>query len=505
MILSNSGKYCRRIRCIRRLRSCCSQGGKVSFCAFSARWGLNDSCSVDNKFITEWLPEAKGDYVKVYLFGLYLCSERDGSITSAQAMAEYLSMPLTAVERAFDYWKETGLVTITSLSPLKVVYNHPREVGGKVRKFKAGRFTDFNAQLQALYPHRMITPTEYERYYDFISANKVPDELLIMIAAYCINGKGESVNWSYILTCARDWINQGIRTAEQAEEKIRQMEENSDKLRKLMTALGRKGSPDFDDKQMYMKWTQSWDFTDEVILHVAASCKNKGGMSKLDNLLDSYFRMSLFTVGEIDAYNENRRKLRSLTRDIYKHLGLWCENPDQAAEVYVSPWLSKGFERDALLKIADQCFIRGVKTAEGMNATVNKMLKEGCLSASAIDEYLAGCAARDEQIAKVIAATGSSRTVTMNDRDLYAVWADTWGFSDDVILYAASLAQGRANAMSNVGNTLANWKRQNITTLEQAKKASGTPAGGKPFGGERTYTKQQLDAFLGDPDNFDDF
>lgn len=478
----------------------------MSFCAFSARWGLNGFCAVDNKFVTEWLPEAKGDYVKVYLFGLYLCSGQDESINSAQAMAEYLSMPISAVEQAFDYWKETGLVTVTSTSPLAVVYNHPREAGGRVRKFKAGRFTDFNAQLQALYPHRMITPTEYERYYDFISSNKVPDELIVMIAAYCIGGKGESVNWSYILTCARDWINQGIRTPEQAEEKIRQMEENSDKLRKLMAALGRKGAPDFDEKQAYMKWKESWGFTDEVILHVAASCKSKGGMNKLDSLLDMYFRLSLFTTEEIDAYNENRRKLRTLTRDIYKRMGLWCENPDQAAEVYVSPWLAKGFEREALLKIADQCFIRGVKTLEGMNATVNKMLKEGCLSAGAIDDYLASCAARDEIIAKVIAATGSSRTVTMNDRDLYAVWADNWGFSDEVILYAASLAQGRAHAMSQVGNTLASWKRQNVTTLEQAKKTSETPGGTtKHFANERTYTKQQLDAFLGNPDDFDDF
>ena len=107
-------------------------------------------------------------------------------------------------------------------------------------------------------------------------------------------------------------------------------------------------------------------------------------------------------------------------------------------------------------------------------------------------------------IARVIAAAGSSRSVPMNARDLYAVWADNWGFSDEVILYAASLAQGRAHAMSQVGNTLASWKRQNVTTLEQAKKTSETPSGTtKHFANERTYTKQQLDAFLGNPDDFD--
>ncbi len=480
----------------------------MAFCNFGARWQLHGFCAVDDKFITEWMPDAKGEYVKVYLMGLYACSVPDERLSSVKAMAQTLSMTESQVTAAFEYWRDTGLVSITSSSPLSVVYNHPRDVGGKVRKFKAGRFADFNTKLQELYPHRMITPAEYERYYDFIESNKIPDEVVVMIAAYCVKGKGETVNWNYILTCAKDWINQGIRTAQQAEEKIRQMESASDVLSRVLGELGRKSAPDFDDKQLFMKWKESWGFEDETILHVAKSCKGKS-MAKLDATLDSYFRQSLFSVSEIDEHNERRRKLRALTRDIYKHMGLWCENPDQAAEVYVSPWLAKGFEEKALLKIADQCFTRGIKTIDGMNATVNKLLKEGCLSAAAIDEYLAGCAARDEVINKIIAQTGSSRTLTMNDRDLYAVWSDNWGFPDECILYAASLAQGRANAMSRVGNTLAFWKRQGAFTLEEVKKLSDAPGdqGKRPqnsMNTERTYTKQQLDAFLGDTTNFDD-
>lgn len=476
----------------------------MSFCNFSPRWQEHGFCAVDNRFITQWMPDAKGDHVKVYLYGLYLCSSSDTSMNAA-AMASALSLSEAQVTTAMEYWRDAGLVTISSASPLTVVYNHPADVGGKLRKFKAGRFTDFNAQLQALYPHRMITPAEYERYYDFIESNKVPDELLIMIAGYCVAGKGENINWSYVLTCARDWISQGIRTPRQAEEKIRQTEECSEKMNALMRELGRKSSPDFDEKQLYLKWTESWGFSHETVLHVAGSCK-KGGMNKLDSLLDSYFRLSLFTIEEIDAYNESRRKLRNLTREIYKRMGLWCENPDQAAEVYVSPWLAKGFDKDALLKIAAHCFTRGIKTLEGMNGTVNKMLKEGCLSAEAIDEYLAGCAARDEVIARVIAATGSSRSVTANDRDLYGVWSDIWGFSDEVIIYAATLSQGRANAMSHTGNLLSYWKRQGASGMDEVKKLSeqSAKAPRAAFTGERNYTKQQLDAFLGDVSDFDD-
>ena len=45
----------------------------MSFAAFSKDFGSNMFTSVENQFITKYLPQADGDAVRVYLYGLYLC------------------------------------------------------------------------------------------------------------------------------------------------------------------------------------------------------------------------------------------------------------------------------------------------------------------------------------------------------------------------------------------------------------------------------------------------
>ena len=45
----------------------------MSFAAFSKDFTSNMFTSVENQFITKYLPQADGDAVRVYLYGLYLC------------------------------------------------------------------------------------------------------------------------------------------------------------------------------------------------------------------------------------------------------------------------------------------------------------------------------------------------------------------------------------------------------------------------------------------------
>ena len=46
-----------------------------------------------------------------------------------------------------------------------------------------------------------------------------------MIARYCVNLKGENIKTKYILTVAKSWIEEGVRTLEDVEEKIKQLKE----------------------------------------------------------------------------------------------------------------------------------------------------------------------------------------------------------------------------------------------------------------------------------------
>ena len=46
------------------------------FCKFSSQFALNTATIIDNIFLQEFMPKENGTYVKIYLYGLYICSSR---------------------------------------------------------------------------------------------------------------------------------------------------------------------------------------------------------------------------------------------------------------------------------------------------------------------------------------------------------------------------------------------------------------------------------------------
>ena len=76
---------------------------------------------------------------------------------------------------------------------------------------------------------------------------------------------------------------------------------------------------------------------------------------------------------EMTDFAKHMDELKDLTIAINKNLGVFYESFDHEIEVYISPWVAKGFEDDALKKIAHHCFISNVRTLDGMNNVVNKL------------------------------------------------------------------------------------------------------------------------------------
>ena len=57
----------------------------MALCSFSSSLAMDNSTLVDNAFINEFMPSAPGNAIKVYLYGLTLCSSpysRDNDIDS---------------------------------------------------------------------------------------------------------------------------------------------------------------------------------------------------------------------------------------------------------------------------------------------------------------------------------------------------------------------------------------------------------------------------------------
>ena len=70
---------------------------------------LFSSTNLPDIFFTEYLPEASGDYVKIYLYILFL-SKYDKDI-KVNDLCKKLGLPLKVIQDGMKYWEDQGVLT----------------------------------------------------------------------------------------------------------------------------------------------------------------------------------------------------------------------------------------------------------------------------------------------------------------------------------------------------------------------------------------------------------
>lgn len=477
---------------------------KLSFAKFSSDFLMETFTLVDNLFINEHLPYCDEKQIKVYLYGLYLCSN-PAIDNSMQNICTRLDMSENDILSSLEYFEDMGLVQILTKHPLEVKYLSLKKSMQPPKKYKSEKWNDFNSHLQQLFPERMITPNEYNEYYMFIDESKIDINAMLMIIQYCINVKGMNVRYPYILTIARNWVADGVRTVADVEDKLTEYDKQTEQMQKILQALSRKGGAALEEKQMLLKWTRSWGYDTDAIISAIKTLKGNKSFKKLDQRLDDFYRMSIFSSEEMIDYQERREHLKDLAIAVNKNLGVFYESFEHEIEVYIVPWTTKGFTDESLTKIAHHCFVSNVRTLEGMNNVVGKFYSQGLLTPQSIDEYLALQIELDSRIKRIIEKSGRSRGVTSTDREYYRTWTVSWGFEDDVIGYAAEQAVGRTYPTQYINQLLSGYKSHGITTVEQAKNyIPPTQSQYKSNFEERKYTQEELQSVITSIDSLSD-
>lgn len=475
----------------------------MAFCEREKQLVTNGNTVIDNKFILNYLPDAPEKCVAVYLLGLAL-SESDGTDNSAEAIAQKLSITADDVMAAYQYWEELGLVTIVNEMPPRVIYLAIKDLSSALLKIKPSKYKKFSDQMQALFTGgRTITTSEFNAYYQFLEDTAFEQDALLAVAKYCIELKGNTIKYQYILTVARNEMARGATTLAVVSEHLSCQQKYDEDLKLVFKQLGATRKFEHLDREMYDKWTRELGFTQDVIVNVAKGCQN-GGMVRLDNLLTEYYKRNAMSLKEIEAYNIEKTRLYDLAKSINKTIGVYYQSVDMIVDEYIVGWLNKGFDDETLLEIAKYCFKSGIRSLNGLADVIDKLYKNGITTSKALRYYIEEISQKDARIRQLLDKCGLARKVTANDRLLFKAWTETWQLPYDVITYVAEKAAGTNAPMAYINRILADYKQAGVATVEQAKAhktaAAQSTATKVLIGGRdmerRPYTDDELNALF---------
>jgi len=425
--------------------------------------------SVENKFITKYLPVLEPFSVKVYLYSLYIY--QNGMPFTSEDMAKSLAISEEELKGYFEYLEEFELVAILSTSPFEVKILDADNVYGTPKKFKPEKYADFTKSVQSVISGRMISTNEFREYFLLLEDYGFEQNALIMIINYCVNLKGNNIRLQYIKKVAKSFAEEGATTAKKVDERLSAYTSSTPALIKIFTAGGINKQPDIDDDKLYKKWTAELSFDDTAIIAAAKFFKTKT-CEKLDAALTELYKSKKFDVKEIEDYCKNKNSIYNATIDIARALGVYIQNCAPYIENYVNIWYNYGYSFLCMKNIAAYCFKHNKNSFEDMHEFINKLYGEGVVTDESVAAYISMLAAKDGFIKKLLSACGLSRKIIDFDRQCVERW-HSWNFNDDMILEAAKLSAGKSNPMAYMNGVLSAWKSEGIFSSD--KIVSSTP------------------------------
>ncbi len=440
----------------------------TSSITFSSEYMFKSATDVQNLFLSEYMKHASELQLKVYLYGAFLISNTVEC--KIEGIAKGLGITEADVRESFMHWEELGVVKIRSQSPFLVEYLDLSSRVFRPKKFDPNKYADFNKELSLLITGRMIIPGELVEYYNFMEGHGFSQEAFLLVVGYGVKRNGKNVSSKYILQTAINLKNKNIKTYSQVEAEFNNYFLQSSVVSDLLSALKIRRKVEMEDMNTLAKW-KNMGFSEEAILEAGKLLKGAKSMEKLDALLTELLASKIFEKSEITKYQNHKNMLYELAIKINKSIGVYMEVLETEVDVYVRKWVDVlGFSEDALIFIAENSFRSGVRTLEGLSDKIERFSKLGIITKEALHEYMADFSQKEEKIKRVLAILGIERRPNGYDRNSYTGF-ENLGFDTDMIEFASTKAVGTYRPLPYIHSILKNWKKQGITTVEEARTA----------------------------------
>ncbi|MBR7174675.1 MAG: DnaD domain protein [Clostridia bacterium] len=430
---------------------------------FEEGFALFDMTPVDNQFIQEYLPAAKGDDVRVYLYGLMRCYHPENGMSLKQ-MSHDLNMEEEAVQKAYRYWERRGLVQRVSDDPVSYRYVSVR------RKNMAGgdaaadpEYEAFADSLYEVFDHgRRLHGSEIRTCYEWVEDLGLPAEVVIMLLKHMEKKKGKNFTIQSAEPMAVRMAEEDVRNVEAAEVFLSRDQEIYQGTKNVLKRLGKRNLPSEDQQNLYRKWIREWQFTPEAILK---ACEQTAGgdpsMGYLDAILRN-MRENVRAGAPIDVTGvQEAREEGDRLKKILKAAGAGA--PDEEKRGWYRRLLGE-FDDEMILMAARECKGRPTEDIEGM---LRSWRQKGILTPADARAYIREFRDQSDLMRKLRESWGLKNSLGGTDRATIAKWEKEMGFPPEIILYAAESAAGAEKPMAYLNRILKEYAEKGIRTKAQ--------------------------------------
>lgn len=302
-----------------------------------------------NDFIDNYMIDANGEFVKVYLFLLRHLDDPCSSLTLT-TIADCLNNTEADILRAFRYWEKKGLLrterdtdgkitalelqkmslsggdtssaakpsSVSPAAPAPAVASAPLAASAAA---KAVPIDSFRAQkeiksllfIAEQYLGKTLTHTEMETITYFYDTLHMSADLIEYLIESCVENGHKSMH--YIRKVAFSWAEDGIETVSQAKEQSALYNKN---CYTVLNAFGIKNrGPAASELTYIRKWAEEYAFSPDIIAEACRrtiSATHQPSFEYADSILTKWHEKNIRHLKDITALDDEYQKERTAGR-----------------------------------------------------------------------------------------------------------------------------------------------------------------------------------------------
>jgi len=319
----------------------------------------HDTTMISNYFIDNYMPQANGEFVKIYLYLLRMSNEPSFEF-SLSSIADAFNHTEMDVMRGLKYWEKCGLIslfynefrvlssikiedirsdkfvtyTIMESSPSKseekaitvtradnsdsMVMDNPSETATIVplakKETKKAKVEFTSEKLEELtsnedvkqllyiaqaYLGKTLSPSETNIILYFYDGLGFSTELIEYLIEYCVSNNHKTLR--YIESVALAWAEEGIKDVEEAKEYTGGKSKIFYSVLKSFGISGRNIAP--SEKDYILRWTKEYNFSLDVILNACnktISTIHQPSFQYADSILKNWKDTGIKNISDID-------------------------------------------------------------------------------------------------------------------------------------------------------------------------------------------------------------
>ena len=286
---------------------------------------LFSETTIPDIFFSDYLPQIPGDYLKIYLYTLFLSKyNKDIKLND---LSKKLNIPLKSISEGFKFLEENKLLTKKSTgyvivdlqeATLHQLYTPNLTVSKEkvVQTAKNQSRAKAIEHINNMYFQGIMSPSWYNDIDIWFRKYNFDEQVMIALFDYCYNRS--AMHRNYVQTVAEAWASNKIKTWNDLDKYYEKQEKLNTLKKTISKKLGKRGNLTQYEEAYIENWVLNFGY-DMDIIEIAlkrTTLKQSPTFEYINTIITDWHDRNLKTPAEVNAFIEQRKKLSKDTKNL---------------------------------------------------------------------------------------------------------------------------------------------------------------------------------------------